>query len=238
MKMIDTHISVETPESIELHLIPAGPVPRILAYSIDWLIKMAILIAFSITLSVFGEVGTGIYLIIFFVIEWFYGVFFEMLHNGMTPGKSKMGIQVVHDDGTPLNWGASVLRNILRAADFFPFAYLFGIISMVTSQQFKRLGDHAAGTLVVYRPQHQTKAPISQIGSRPAPFLLDINEQQAILAFAERSERLTDARQQELADILAPVLPIANSEPSISETASEARVMQIKKIANGIIGQS
>lgn len=228
--MIDTHFSVETPESIELHLIPAGPVPRILAYSIDWTIRMLILLVCSFFLSSFEQLGGGLYLIFYFMLEWFYSVFFEMLRNGMTPGKRRMGIQVVHDDGTPLAWGASVLRNILRAADFFPFAYLFGIVSMVTSRQFKRLGDHAAGTLVVYRPQPKDKITLTEVGTRPAPFLLEINEQQAILAFAERSDNLSPSRQKELADILKPLLPLEGV------SASEERVSEIKKIANGIIG--
>jgi uncharacterized RDD family membrane protein YckC len=238
--MIDTHITVETPESIELQLYPAGPIPRILAYTIDWSIRIVILIIVATLLAFFNEVGTGIYLILYFLLEWFYGVFFEMLNDGMTPGKRAIGIMVVNDDGTPLNWGSCTLRNILRAADFFPFAYLLGIISMITSKQFKRLGDHGAATLVVYQSTKPQKPTISEAGSRPPPFLLTIDEQQAILAFAERSEKLTPSRQQELADILAPLLPIAADQQSINETfsVSAKRVSEIKKIANGIIGQS
>ncbi len=184
-----------------------------------------------------GEAGMGVYLILYFLLEWFYCVFFEMFKDGMTPGKKAMGIQVVHDDGTPLGWGASILRNILRAADFFPFAYLFGIISMATSKEFKRLGDHAAATLVVYKPQPQRKSKLTEAGTRPAPFLLDLDEQQAILAFAERSLTLSTSRQKELADILAPILPLG-SKTAEDEALSDTRVSEIKKIANGIIGQS
>lgn len=226
--MIDNHISVETPESIALHLYPAGPVPRILAYAIDWSLRIVVLLLLSWLFSTMGDFGTGVYLIFYFVLEWFYCVFFEMFNDGMTPGKKSLGIQVVHDDGTPLGWGASILRNILRAADFFPFAYLFGIISMVSSQGFKRLGDHVGGTLVVYLPNAQKKTELTEEGTRPSPFLLELNEQQAILAFAERSSRLSPSRQQELADILSPVLKVDEKE----------RVSEIKKIANGIIGQS
>jgi uncharacterized RDD family membrane protein YckC len=242
--MIDNHISVETPESIQLHLLPAGPIPRILAYAIDWSIRMVILILLSWLFSTFEEVGNGIYLILYFLLEWFYCVFFEMFKNGMTPGKKALKIQVVHDDGTPLGWGASILRNILRAADFFPFAYLFGLISMLTNQSFKRLGDHVAGTLVVYLPQEQSKAEPIDIGTRPPPYLLALDEQQAILAFAERSQKLSTARQQELADILKPILPIeikpsATDEvmPNEASSESQTRVREIIKIANGIIGQ-
>ena len=242
--MIDNHISVETPESIQLHLIPAGPMPRILAYTIDWSIRMVVLLLLAWLFSNFDKVGDGIYLIFYFLLEWFYCVFFEMFKDGMTPGKKALKLQVVHDDGTPLGWGASILRNILRAADFFPFAYLFGIISMVTSKSFKRLGDHVGGTIVVYSAQEHKKAQISALGTRPAPYLLALDEQQAILAFAERSQRLSTSRQQELADILKPILPIDITPTSVDEltpdkapSESQARVHEIVKIANGIIGQ-
>lgn len=227
--MLDNRITFETPESIELHLVPAGPVPRVLAFTIDWVIRMVILIILSFAFSPMGEFGSGLYLILYFVLEWFYSVFFEVVNHGATPGKKAMKIKVVHDDGTPLNFGASVLRNIMRAADFFPFGYLAGLISMTCSQGFKRLGDHVAATLVVYAQTTEKAAKLTEVGSRPAPFLLELDEQQAIMDFAERSNRLSTARQQELADILAPVLP---------KQAGNERVSEIKKIANGIIGQS
>lgn len=227
--MLDNQIAFETPESIELHLVPAGPVPRILAFTIDWLIRVAILIGFGTIFGTLGEVGVGLYLIGYFVLEWFYGVFFEVLNHGATPGKKAMKIKVVHDDGTPLSIGASVLRNILRAADFLPLGYLFGLLSMTCSQGFKRLGDHVAATLVVYAEQPDKVLKFKTKGSRPTPFPMTMEQQQAILAFAERSETLSQARQQELADILAPLLP---------DMSAEQRVVEIKKIANGIVGQS
>jgi uncharacterized RDD family membrane protein YckC len=203
---------------------------------------MVILILLSWVFSSFDKVGNGIYLIFYFLLEWFYCVFFEMFKNGMTPGKKAFNIQVVHDDGTPLGWGASILRNIIRAVDFFPFAYLFGIISMTTSAGFKRLGDHAGATLVVYRPLLPRRPQIDQNGTRPAPYLFELDEQQAILAFAERSKQLSPSRQQELANILEPILPLPTTQPATqAESQAEsqqARVVEIKKIANGIIGQA
>lgn len=227
--MLDNQIRFETPESIELTLIPTGPIPRILAFGIDWVIRIIILILLGWLFSYFGTVGDGLYLIMYFVLEWFYSVLFEMYNNGATPGKKAMNIRVVHDDGTPLGWGASILRNIMRAADFLPLAYISGLISMVSSNGFKRLGDHVAATLVVYNEQNAQTAKPDEQGSRPAPFLLELDEQQAILAFAERSKKLSQARQEELADILAPEMP---------ELTPEQRVIEIKKIANGIIGSA
>ncbi len=227
--MLDNRIHFETPESIELHLVPAGPLPRILAFTIDWLIRMVVLIVISLILSPMGKLGSGVFLILYFLLEWFYSVFFEMFSHGATPGKRAMKIKVVHDDGTPLGWGASIMRNIMRAADMFPSFYLLGLISMSCSNKFKRLGDHVAATLVVYDEKAEPPSKTENVGSRPAPVMLELEEQQALIAFAERSKKLSPARQQELAQVLAPLF---KDKPSIDT------VVELKKIANGIIGQS
>ena len=232
--MLDNQIKVETPESISLLLNPAGPIPRILAYSIDLMIRSLILMAISFGLSFFGDFGVGFYLLIYFILDWFFCVLYEMLRNGQTPGKKALNIQVVHDDGTPLSWGASILRNILRAVDFLPMVYITGLISMVCNQQFKRLGDIAAGTMVVYSPEQSKHQKIEVTGSRPSPVPLALEEQQAIVAFAERSEKLSTQRQQELAQILTPLLERSNSNDS---NKAVNHVENIKKIANGIVGQ-
>lgn len=233
--MLDNQIKVETPESISLLLNPAGPIPRVLAYSIDLMIRTLILIAISFGLSFFGDFGVGFYLLIYFILDWFFCVLYEMLRNGQTPGKKALNIQVVHDDGTPLSWGASILRNILRAVDFLPMVYITGLISMVCNQQFKRLGDIAAGTMVVYSPEQSKHQKIEVSGSRPSPVPLALEEQQAIVAFAERSEKLSTQRQQELAQILTPLLE--RSSNSSDSTKAVNYVENIKKIANGIVGQ-
>ena len=226
--MIDTHTRVETPEGIELHLVPAGPVARILAYLIDWCIRVAVLIVISMVTNFLDNLGTGLFLILYFVLEWFYAIAFEMFANGMTPGKRVMGLQVVHDDGTPLGWYASVMRNLLRGADALPFGYAAGLITMISSNAFKRLGDHVAGTLVIYvEPVKNKVEPVTK-GARPMPCLMMLEEQQAILSFAERSEKLSNARQQELADLLEDILPVER----------EDRVKELRQIANGITGRS
>lgn len=236
--MLDNHIKVETPESISLLLIPTGPIPRILAYTTDLLIRTLFLGLIAWAISSWGEFGTGFYLLIYFVLDWFYCVLFEMLNNGQTPGKKIFDIHVVHDDGTPLSWGASILRNILRAVDFLPLAYITGLISMVCNHQFKRIGDFAAGTMVVYIPKHTEHDKFEVSGSRPSPVPLGLDEQQAIVAFAERSQTLSSQRQQELALILAPLLsPSTDSRSTDKHTNQPDYVENIKKIANGIVGQ-
>ena len=225
--MLDTNTAIETPEGIELQLIPAGPVPRVLAYCIDLLIRTAVLAPIAIGLGFAGNFGTGIILIISFLLEWFYPVFFEMFNHGTTPGKKAMGLWVVQDDGTPIQWESSMLRNILRAADFFPMFYMGGMISMAATKQFKRLGDLAAGTLVVYRQElpKENNAPGANEGmSRTAPLPLTLTEQQAMIAFQDRAEMLTPERRSELAQVLQPLLKKSEQE----------MVEEIEKIARGL----
>jgi hypothetical protein len=118
---------------------------------------------------------------------------------------------VLHDDGTPLRWPAALTRNLLRAADFLPAMYLGGFIAMVVNRDFKRLGDLAANTLVVYREQKLEALAIPQAEPQPPGFALSIGEQRAILDFAARSTGLTRERAEELAEI--PQSLIAGADP-------------------------
>lgn len=224
--MLDTTYSVETPEGIDLILRPAGPVPRILAYIIDCLIRWGILIAASMLLNMAGKLGSGLFLILFFLLEWFYPVVFEVYRQGMTPGKKSMHLRVVNDDSTPISWSSSLIRNLLRFADFLPFAYIFGLTSMMLSSHFKRLGDLAAGTLVVYCHENKKQSQPSNVGSRPLPIPLTNEEQRALLDFHESYSLYSPQRQQELANILQP----------ITGSSGEQGVKEINKMANSLLG--
>ena len=219
--MIDTLRTVQTPEGIDLHLPLAGLVPRSLAWLIDALIRLFIYTGLATVLLIFGDTGAGLYLLAAFVIEWFYPVLFEVLRDGQTPGKRSYGIKVLHDDGTPISWSASLIRNLLRVVDFLPIMYGFGIATMMLNRDFKRLGDLAAGTIVVYRdvPLSVPKLSISQ-ASRP-PYALNLEEQQAIMAFAERSPSLTQERAEELAQLTGPL--VANNPHAIKTLYSYAK---------------
>ncbi|SDH93925.1 Uncharacterized membrane protein YckC, RDD family [Pseudomonas flavescens] len=206
--VLDTRYQVETPEGIDLALRPAGLVPRALAFTIDLLIRGTMLAAVYLTFGLFGQLGMGIATLVLFLVTWWYMVLFEVLNQGRSPGKQLLGLRVVHDDGTPIGWPASLTRNLLRVVDLLPFAYTLGIISCLSNRAFKRLGDIAAGTLVVYRDQPVKRPNLPEADATPAPFPLDFAEQRAILAFAERGEGLSTARRAELAAILAEPLQV------------------------------
>jgi len=201
----DTTYLVETPEGIDLEAQLAGPVPRVLAYTIDLIFRAIVLTVLSMILLFFDRMGAGIFLVISFLFEWFYPVFFEIYRQGQTPGKRRMGLVVVNDDLTPVTWDASMTRNLLRTADFLPFAYLLGIISICVSKHFQRLGDIAAGTIVIHKKKVEDVVALPECEAVMAPFMLELEDQVALINFTQRHTQLTEARQQELADILKDI---------------------------------
>lgn len=226
--MLDTARRVATPEGVEITLRVAGPVPRALAYTLDLLLRGAVLFALMIAVSALGNFGSAIMLLGAFMLEWLYPVLFEVLSAGATPGKRAMGLIVLNDDGTPVRWPASLTRNLLRAIDFLPFLYFIGFVTMVANRDFKRLGDLAANTLVVYRDEKPAAASIPEASPIAPSIPLTLAEQRTLLDFSERSNRLTAERAAELAEIVAP-LTTGHSGP--------AAVQQLVGIANHLVGR-
>ncbi len=205
--MLDTTRRVATPEGIELTLRLAGPVPRALAWAIDLAIRGAILFAVMILAGYFGRAGMGMVLLAAFFLEWLLPACFEAMWGGQTPGKRLFRIAVLNDDGTPLRWPGALTRNLLRAVDFLPFLYGIGLAAMLLNRDFKRLGDLAAGTVVVY--QAEKPDPARQIPAAapiPPPVPLSLEDQRAVLELAERSASLTQERVEELAGLPTPLV--------------------------------
>ena len=226
-KLLDSLSTIQTPEGVEIHLRLAGVWPRSVAWMIDAFIRIAVYILFSLLVGYLGDFGTGMMLFGIFFIEWFYPVLFEVLNQGMTPGKKSLGIQVLNSDGTPINWSSSMLRNILRTVDFLPLMYGVGFISMLLNDRFQRLGDLAADTVVVYRSNITSTVEIPVFTPRKCSYDLSLKEQQAVLHFAERSNQLSEQRLEELANILDPMdLPYKNMNKD-----------KLLAIANGLIGR-
>jgi len=205
---LDTLALVETPEGIDLQAELVGLVPRALAYIVDFLIRMAILIVFGIVSSFLGKAGSGLYLIAFFILEWWYPVLFEVYRGGQTLGKKNFNIKVVNEDLTPVKFSASLIRNLLRTADFFPVFYVFGIISVVVTRRFQRLGDLAAGTVVVYnKSQNEETISIENIAAVSPSHPLTEEQQMAFMNFALNRNNISLDRQNEISEIVRPCLP-------------------------------
>ena len=161
MNQTDDFLSIQTPENIIFGYEVAGLGTRFIAAAFDTLLMIlvmgvALLAAwfFQSILSLADSVGEGwligIYSVLSFLIFWGYYVIFEMMWAGQTPGKRRMGLRVIGRDGTPVGLAASLIRNFVRLVDFIPAFYGLGAISMFISPRVRRLGDFAAGTLVVF----------------------------------------------------------------------------------------
>lgn len=227
---LDTLQRIELAEGVSIRLRVAGLPVRAFAFAIDYLICAGILIGAIIVIGLLG-IGTqaegilGVYLLLWFLVRWFYHLPFEIGKRGATPGKRAMKIRVVRDTGTPVGAGQSVVRNLLRFVDEMPAfiatvplvpTYLLGAISMVCGKRFQRLGDLAAGTLVVYDDPHPPRVLLPTIGPRQPPPLpgmapvlprypLHREEQLAFAGFRERLSLWSQARRVELANHLYPL---------------------------------
>lgn len=221
-ELLDTRTEIETPEHVVLSYHLAGPIRRGLAWGIDTLIRGAVLMLFGILMglsSAFGEVGagfrSGLFLVLVFLLEWVYFVVCDVVMSGRSLGKKALRLRVVSAQGLPVGLGDSLLRNLLRGADFLPFGYVLGALCMMGDGRFRRLGDLVAGTLVIYEPRVAFRAPPqlspppsqAELSWLPPHVELSASEREAIELFMLRRGELSEARADELADVLA--IPLA-----------------------------
>ena len=149
--LLDDRVTIATPEGVSLELVLAGVGSRFIARLLDTLIQGVVIIALGIGVAVSSAPGIvrAIATVLIFVVIFGYDIPFEVLNGGRTLGKSAAGIRVVGDLGEPVGFLASAIRNILRILDFLPILYVVGVVTMVSTQRDKRMGDLAAGTIVV-----------------------------------------------------------------------------------------
>jgi uncharacterized RDD family membrane protein YckC len=217
---LDTTAEVETPEHVRFHYRVAGPARRGLAYLIDLFIRGVILLAVGMVASIGGysmsgeiqRASTGFLLLLLFALEWGYYVFCEVISSGHSPGKRALGLRVVTDTGQPLRFGSSLLRNLLRTADFLPGAYALGLLVMGRDARFRRLGDLVAGTMVVAEERHRVAEPLrinppsaKELAGIPQRIPLSGEDLDAIELFLRRASKLSPMRALELAEMVAPI---------------------------------
>ena len=233
---LDTLQAMELAEGIEIRLRMAGPMLRAAAYLIDFLIRAAVLILGGIALTfagiVFsGKVANGVFLLAWFILDWLYPVVFEVGKRGATPGKRLMGLRVVQSTGSPITFGQAVVRNFLRFIDGMPlFTYCFGLTSCLATKRFQRLGDLAAGTVVIYdrlppMPKVAMPPPLAAV---PLPVGLTADEMWALVMFRERSGLWSDGRRAEIAD-QASILSGTTGQTGVNRLIAMAHWTQEKR---------
>lgn len=167
--------------------------------------RLVILYIVAIANVMVGEIGMALWLILLFLLEWVYPMVFELRASGASPGKRAFGLKVVMDNGLPVTAAASVIRNLLRFADFLPFGFGCAIVSMLIRSDCKRLGDIAAATMVVHVRRDVPRAVLQDVPPLTPARALGRDDQAAIIALAARAPRLTPARLDELAALAASV---------------------------------
>ncbi|MDM4017028.1 RDD family protein [Roseiconus lacunae] len=239
---LDTTIGVVTPENIAFEYQLAGPFRRLPAYLIDFAIRWGLVILIWVALMVIGgmlsvisafpgSLGQAMFVIGIFVIHWFYGTILEAYFNGRTVGKWLCGIRVIEIDGRPVSPRSALLRNLLRVADLAPVAAIntyqpempllyvipTGIVGLTTTmmtRRMQRLGDLAAGTMVVV-DERKWQLPVVKVDDArvpalasfiPGDYLITRKMARTLATYAERRHFMTPPRRREIARKLSDPL--------------------------------
>jgi uncharacterized RDD family membrane protein YckC len=215
----EDRIRIDTPEGVALELTLAGVGSRFVAAIVDWTIQILLLIGVGVMLSYGGSLqpaeGTieaAIFSIVLFLVFFGYDVLFEVFASGRTPGKRWTGLRVVRTGGQPVGFLTSTIRNLLRLIDIQPFpTYFVGCVSVIATRKNQRLGDLAAGTIVMRehgaaKRREPVTAPVAALPAPTAAWdvsAVTAEELATVRAFLERRSELTPAARTDLASTLA-----------------------------------
>ncbi|MEM7477112.1 MAG: RDD family protein [Planctomycetota bacterium] len=248
---LDCYARVITPENIEFEYALAGPLQRLPAFLFDVVVRAVVcfaLIIFGWALFAFVPFGIPIYTIgltiLFFLLSWFYGVYFETRFNGRTLGKMVFKLRTISVDGRPINAAQAGLRNMLRLADlsfllplqifgndlppngFFP-TFVVGMLCMVVTRRMQRIGDLAAGTMVVSESSQRSPLNLKPEDLRayglaeliPANFQASASLAKTIGLYMENRKRLSALRRNDVARHLA--LPLLSKFEMMKDTSPD-----------------
>lgn len=220
-------LTIDTPEQVPLEFTLASVGSRFLAVGIDTLLQIA---GFLVLLAIWGGVTlmvsaglpeglgtwvTGALLLAGFTIYYGYFALFEALWDGQTPGKRIIGLRTITVSGRPITAYDAILRNVIRVADQLPGIYAVGIVTIFLTERSQRLGDLAAGTVVVHEQPIDTQA----FGAAPAAGLghygagrLSVEEIALVETFLRRRTALADVRELRAREIAARIGRRLNAE--------------------------
>lgn len=215
--MRDLH-AIVTPENVRFEFELAGVASRALAWAIDALVMTALisLAALFATLLglVLGGVAAAFYFVAIFVVQWGYGALCEWQFAGQTVGKRAAGIRVLQITGTRITALQAVVRNLVRAVDILPALYCVGGACALLQRDGQRLGDLAAGTIVVRERRSPRPSAVVAQADRYNSFIGDTSvvhassritpkERDAMVGLALRRESLPLAVRYALFEKLA-----------------------------------
>ena len=210
-------VEIETPEGVAVELELANVGSRAVATMVDHAIQAAIVLAAVLAFSLAGSGGLlaiGLVSVIVFLVVFAYPIAWEVWGGGRTPGKRWSNLRVVRADGSAVRFVDSAIRNLIRLLEGFATSYVLASISVFVSARNQRLGDLAAGTIVVREP----RAPAFRPATSPPGFVPDaprwdvsgvgLAEVAAIRRFLERRTEIDQrARAALAADLAGRVRP-------------------------------
>jgi uncharacterized RDD family membrane protein YckC len=175
---MDQEISVSTPESVDFSHEPAGIGSRFIASVVDIALQISVILGIAIISGAWSLLGGTLFsglktwmaavtVFLVFLVFWGYHIIFETMWNGQTPGKRAVKIRVLKDGGYPIGFLDSVVRNLLRPVDFLPFFYGVGAVVLFCNNRCKRIGDFAAGTIVVKERKIEIPRSLSSSVAQP-----------------------------------------------------------------------
>ncbi len=225
-------LTIQTPEHVGFQYVLAGLGTRAMAFILDTLVRGLLILFIFVVVITISELlprldPTGLLnampknwilalgILAYGVIDLGYFLFFEALWGGQTPGKRQQKLRVIRIDGQPIGWLESALRNILRAVDMLAGFYPVGLLVMFLSSRSQRIGDYAAGTVVIREGQHQipkSRAPEAQAqpgaGEKTGLDLeqyvsrLEPKQYQILRTFLQRRDNMDPENRKELARVL------------------------------------
>lgn len=238
----DARRAIVTPEAVALDLDVAGLGSRFAAAAVDFAIQAAIGLGFGLALAGLGAAGTpgtplaALAAVGFFLILFGYFPLCEGLWSGRTPGKRAAGLRVVQGDGQPLTMGPLLVRNLVRVVDFLPGWYVVGAIAILVSPRSQRLGDLAAGTIVVRERSAPAPSalPAPSPGAAPAPAdasALTEREYGMVRSFLQRRGSLDPQARRALAAQIAGAL--RGRVPGLAEPDDERFIEEVARAYRG-----
>lgn len=249
-------LRIETPEQIDIELEVAGLGSRFVAQVIDWLIKgfivlgtlfVGLLLVLLLETNPLAE--SSRYLVAAVLVALFYAfflgfdIYYEVRHNGQTPGKKFAGIRVVRERGGPLDFRAAVIRNLLGLADFLPAYYFLGAFLVLYTKRGQRLGDLAADTVVLReRGSSLPEEPVGEVerfASDDYPFTAEqlrqctAEDRQVLRSFFRRYRDMKHRAREQLAcrlcDTFLERLAYQSSREIIAETFLASLFRELEK---------
>lgn len=253
METTKDRITIQTPEQVGFDYVLAGLGSRSAAFLLDTVIRWFLFLAILATLGLFYKFQPALDLsgwvkdlsktwlialavLAYGLVDLGYFLFFEALWSGQTPGKRRQGLRVIRIDGQPIGWIESSIRNILRTIDLLAGVYPVGIVVVFLSRNNQRVGDYAAGTVVIVErkqgvpekrkrslpPQGLTHPETEWYVSRLKPA-----QYQVLRSFLERRDQMEKGHRHELARLLSQQLFKQMSKSTRISVSYEAFIEEI-----------